>query len=169
MNPLLIALVISIAAGAFGSLWYRNEASEAVAAKETMRADLEGKVAKAERETRELETKYRAQEREWEVKYRKVEADGQATLEVVVAARDRAARTADRLQHATDLALNTLKRTGAPEAPTAAADCSAHEDAARVFADLFGRARTRARIVGSVADEAHARSQACERADAIDR
>lgn len=169
MNPLLIALVISIAAGAFGTLHYRAEAADANAEVDRVRRELSEKIAEVERRNRELTEEYRAKETKWRKDIEKVDSDGQAKLEVVAAARDRAARTADRLQHATDLALNTLKRTGTPAAPTVAADCSAHEDAARVFADLFGRARTRARIVGSVADEAHARSQACERADAIDR
>jgi cytoskeletal protein RodZ len=54
--------------------------------------------------------------------------------------------------------------SAAASSPAVAGDCTAANDAARVFAELLGRATDRAVELAAVADEARTAGAACERA-----
>jgi hypothetical protein len=168
-NPLAIALAVVTLLGAFGTMWYRSQAADAKADLAEVKVQHSEQVALAERARAQAQEEAREIEATWRKKYGELEANGQTKLAVVAADRERIARNNDGLQRTVDLALNSIRAGKAARAPTAPADCTADEDATRVLAELFGRARARANLLAGVADEAHARGQACERADAVGR
>lgn len=98
----------------------------------------------------------------------KVQHHAQTLLDEALADRDAANARSLSLRNTTTVALNSLRR-GTPEAPATATECAAADTAARVFADLFGRANEAAGILASYADAARIAGQACISADEVTR
>lgn len=169
MSPLIYASALAAAVGGAAALYYRAEAADANAEVDRVRRELSEKITEVERRNLELTEAYRAKETKWRADIAKVESDGQEAQAVAAADRDRVARDNDRLQRTTNLALDSLKRSAATRTPAVAAECAPAEEAARVFADLFGRARERAGVLAGFADAAHAAAETCVRADAVGR
>ena len=98
----------------------------------------------------------------------KVESDAHAKIVAALADRDSAVATQRSLRDTTTRALDALRR-GTTEAPATAAECAATDSAARVFADLFGRADEAAGVLAEYGDAARIAGDACVAADQVTR
>jgi hypothetical protein len=103
----------------------------------------------------------RETEQHWAQATEGVANDGQKKVDMARADAERAGAAERRLQERVAAFLSAINRaasdSGIAPTGTAAADPSV------LLADLFGRARERARLLGKFADDSHARGQTCER------
>ncbi|MDN8612812.1 DUF2514 family protein [Variovorax ginsengisoli] len=108
----------------------------------------------AERSRRETEQR-------WTRAVEGVANDGQKQIDVARADADRAGVAERRLQQRVSAFLAAIRGAAADSGIAATGPAAA--DPAVLLADLFGRARERARLLGEFADDAHARGRTCER------
>lgn len=94
----------------------------------------------------------------------KVTQDAQQAIDRATADAADAARTADSVQRAADRIASRLADSQASVSACTTAASKAAAEHARVLADVFKRADTRAGILAATADQARARGLACEAA-----
>ena len=100
-------------------------------------------------------------EQRWTRAVEGVATDGQQKIDVARAEAERAGAAERWLQQRVTTFLAAIR--GAAADSGIAPSGPAAQDPAILLADLFGRARERARLLGEFADAAHARGQTCER------
>lgn len=133
-------------------------------AERTMRLKAQRDVAELRAQVAEAREKFQAQQRAEEARrmadVAKVQNDAQTKLDALPARNARAGDSSVRLQHALDIATNTLRTCGRDTA--AATPSPTASDAARVLADVHRELDRRAGIYAATADESRIRGLACE-------
>ncbi|WP_213956361.1 DUF2514 family protein [Variovorax sp. dw_954] len=130
------------------------------------RADLADYKATAAEAARLAERSRRETEQRWAAAVQGVSNAGQQKIDVARADAERAGAAERRLQQRVSAFLAAIRGAAAHSGIAPAG--TATRDPTLLLADLFGRARDRARLLGQFADDAHARGQTCEAyADAI--
>jgi len=154
------------AAGFGGGYWIADlQGDERLATKE--RGWAQERTSAAEATTRASETA-RATEAAWAASAAMIQTEGEQRHAQITADADRARRAAGSLRDALDIATRALRR-GTAEAPATAAECAATDSAARVFAELFGRADEAAGVLAEYGDAARIAGDACVAADQVTR
>ncbi|RYE43981.1 MAG: DUF2514 family protein [Hyphomicrobiales bacterium] len=111
--------------------------------------------------SRLAERSRRDTEQRWAETVEGVSNEGQKRIDVARSDAERAGAAEQRMQQRVAAFLSAI-RGAAADSGIATTGATA-TDPSVLLADLFGRARERARLLGRFADDAHARGQTCER------
>ena len=153
----LVAIGVLLAAVMFQQV----RVSNARAGADRARAEMTSYRATQAETARLAERSRRETEQRWARAAEGVTNDGQKKLDVARADADRAGAAERRLQQRVAAFLAAIRGAAADSGIAASGPAAA--DPAVLLADLFGRARERARLLGEFADDAHARGRTCER------